>query len=441
MALGDILFATGFETSALMDLSTAAPTVTGGTCATVTTQKNTGGQSLRINKTAAGSCFVGLGNSSNGIQPASTITKLNGSFWLRIAALPTGTMAPVFLMQDGAGSQYWAIAVDGDGQVYCSAFGGSGFGGTSPTSAGTMSTNTWYLIEWSINWVSGTTCEITIRMNGGTSTTHTDGVAGTSAPFWGWLGSNIALTYASNSFNGGFVLGTPTTAARYDMFIDDFTIFDMVGSSGVWTGDLRVPAIFPDRSVADIDSTWTMVGGDGTHRASTMDECITPGTAPDGATSYMQTIVAATVQRCDMTTYALAGGTCKGATLVGSIGSTGTTAAAMTVTLQNSAGTDSTVTSSWNGNVNGFKSPGGQVAFKQAPGAVAWTQSPIDGVRFKVTNGTVTTPRRISTLALYLVVTPPVAQPVENQINQAVGSRLRLSPHTLDAATYRKKRR
>lgn len=425
MADGDILFASSFEQSAAADLGGPQfSSTTGGTVAASNSQAKTGNSSLRILGTSAAGFYA---FSQQTVNPGN---RVNGCLWVRFAAFPASNasgFADFFSLSDNSLNGFVGFTISPTGVLQTFAFDTQVGGGgvfSSPTIA-TLSLNTWYLLEFqasSITPVTATTMTMAGRVNGGTSQIATAASPNAVGRLFG------GVKFGCNSVD---------TANGMDVYVDDCSVFIDNATTPTWTGDRRVQTLWPDVAQADLDTTWAITGG-ATTRAGALIESKTSGVAPD-ATTYIAQTTTSSAQRLPMEDLPSVT-TVYGVYVAAWAGSTSTTTANIVATIQNAAGTDHATTFTWNVNVNGFIGSNKCSAWPTSPGGVAWTPTLANGIRMKVTTGTGTQSRRVSSLAMYVVTDPVVAQDTNLPINGTIKGARSLG-RSMDPAVYRNKRR
>ena len=381
MANGDLLYACGFERGGTVADEGGAVTTTGGTVTEVTTAPHAGSYHLRINRTSAAAVSWQLltASASPRAIPAAKRT-FAMCMWIRFATLPSAKISifDVDLTND------FDLRVDNAGQLYSQ----WATAGEQTLTGLTVSAGTWYSLKMWFD-TSVATFKATVKL-GSTSSAETT------------LGSQTAADPV------GFYFGTKvTTAATYDMYIDDLAFFDGYAEP---PDLLSVQHLVPN---GDVDSVWTP--STGATRWGVVDEI------PVNTTDYISTTTSSTPgpsQTLDMTTYTLqAGESIAGIDLRGYAGSDSATGTRnFTAMIQNSSGANGSA-DTWSYDISGWRynpylAQAG-VEIVDPTSGVKFTQTDLDGIRARVTADSASTnTRRVSGVWMYVAIITPPAQTI-----------------------------
>lgn len=379
----------GFETlSVTTEAGFAATTSASNTVECIAGAARTGAGGIRITRgSAAGLVYFGIGNSS---QPP---TLLNAQMWygmaIRFSALPSSDTVVVRIGSGTGVSGY--ILVNASGNLTCQIQGGS-----ASATVATLTTSTWYWLEI-LHDVSGTTHTIQARVDQGTSqSANRTGQSATTSRF-NIIGTDVA---------GG---GT------YTMDFDDLVIHS--SQTAFLPTRRNVVRLRPD---ADVDSAWTITGGDGVNRWNSIDDL-----TPDDTTSYISSTTSGHVQRVHLSNYTLAAGeTFEGVSVYGRVGSNGTTGTrTVAVNIRTTADANGTA-STWAANVNGWQNNTVARDDANVPGGTGFSQSDMDGLGIRMVKSATTDAVRVSTVWAYVSVVEPkvvaVGQPSVTNTAQPV---------------------
>lgn len=234
-----ILNFTGFEFGDL----TKEFSTTSGTFSNDGTTKYSGSYSLRTNPTTTNTGYVTFRNELNS---SFNVTSVYGSFRFRVATLPSSSTEPIFFWSGTSFPSKFELRIQSDGRLRAYNSTGTLIG----QSASSLSTNTWYLIEFYLENTS--TADFLIKVNGVNEISETADL----------LSDNYAAISVGKTSN--------RNSQTVDFYYDDLSI----SSSGYISG-ARVVLLTPTSN--GTNTAWT----------NDWDEC--EELPPDDATSMIST--------------------------------------------------------------------------------------------------------------------------------------------------------
>lgn len=368
MAAGDVLDCSAFEiigSNATMDAA-GWPLIasTGGTIAVTSAYAHKGTTSLRVSQTGAGSLNVQRSTSSLPAIPSGK-TALGVVFRIKVNTLPNTSAMTILELNSVAGGGL-VCYITSAGVISI-----KDISGTGAQSLGTAVAGDEWMVELTANFGLAT------NLYTGRAT-KTGGAQGSTLSFSKASGASTwsSIVLGHDSANGSSATG--------DYAIDSLVVLE----GATLPGDYYVQCIRPN---ADVDLTWTVVGGAGSRFASINE------TTPNDITTYLQSSTSGAIQRQDNTTFTLgAGDVIKGLKPGLRLGSSAVTTSNVVVRLQNAAGTNSTLTDTLDCSINGWKN-GGAVTHLINPAGGAWSQTELDGIRLNMTKAASAAVARVST--------------------------------------------
>ena len=372
----------GFDAGAIAEEAVTAVTTGGTVTETATGARN--GTCLRVNRTSAAVCRAGRDTSTTPSFPSG---KSTGAMvvYLKFDTLPSANIEVVTL----------SVFSGNDADLYVDAAGALTLkydGGVASPTVATLVAGTWYRVE--VRWDHTTTTHTAhASVDGGTEQTATR--AGT----------------AGVVVNGWRIGSSTTTAATYDLKADDLGFVD--GNARV-NKTVAVRALAPD---SDVDSVWSITGGDAS-RFAAVDE------RPNDPATYINSTTSGAVQRLGLATYTLTGTeVVEAVTFAGNAGSDGTSGTRnMTTVAQDGTATDAGTTAVWSASINGVRFNSAVTIYNLAPGGGAWSQSELNGLRFKATKSATSDLVRLHNVWAYAVVTGDPSSGGTADVGGAVGA-------------------